>query len=113
VTYFELVGRADGTIRDHLRLFAESLSRAFYDDAPLVPPSTWHGAFRALGDAIERRRARKGKVVLFFDELPWIATHRSGVLAALEHFLERLVFSARRHRAHRLWLRCVMDVAQR
>lgn len=86
LTYFELVGRADGTVREHLQLFAESLSRTFHDGARLVAPSTWHDAFRALEDAIEKRRTRKDKVVLFFDELPWIATHRSGALAALEHF---------------------------
>ena len=29
------------------------------------------------------------KVILFFDELPWLATPKSGVLSALDHFLNR------------------------
>jgi hypothetical protein len=60
----------------------------FYAGAPLEPPVSWHQAFRALQAAIEAdsSRTRRTKFVLFFDELPWIATHRSGCLAELEHF---------------------------
>ncbi|MBX3188762.1 MAG: hypothetical protein KF819_17220 [Labilithrix sp.] len=92
VVMFEMVGRFEGTVSDHMQIFAESLSAAFYDGAPLAPPRSWHEAFRALQDAVERatragsRSKKKRKVVLFFDELPWMATHRSGVLRELEHF---------------------------
>lgn len=86
VHYFEMVGRFEGTLDEHLRVFAESLSRAFFGGADLKTPATWHEAFRSLGSAIEGLRKSKHKVVLFFDELPWIATHRSGCLQELEHF---------------------------
>ncbi len=85
VTYFEMVGRFDGALEDHLRIFSESLSETFHGGAELTPPGTWHEAFRSLSTAIERSR-NKGKFVLFFDELPWIATHRSGCLREIEHF---------------------------
>lgn len=84
VVYFEMVGRFEGRIETQLQLFAEALSRTFFRGAPLVAPSNWHEAFRALQAAIEGSRTNR-KFVLFFDELPWMATHRSGVLRALEH----------------------------
>lgn len=38
-----------------------------------------------LESVLEKRRS-KAKKVLFFDELPWQNTHRSGMLKALEQF---------------------------
>ncbi len=84
INYFEMVGRFEGSLADQLRVFSESLSEAFYRGAPIAPPTTWHEALRQLRAAIERSRSKK-KFVLFFDELPWIATHRSGCLRELEH----------------------------
>jgi hypothetical protein len=88
VAYFEMVGQLEATLADHLRIFAEALSRAFYRGAPLDPPASWHAAFQALEKAVESlpRAPTRKKVVLFFDELPWLATHRSGLLRELEHF---------------------------
>ena len=91
VVLFEMVGRFGASVGQHLQIFAESLSRAFHDGAPLLPPATWHDAFRALEAALEARRSKGKKIVLFFDELPWIATHRSGVLAELEQLTCSLV----------------------
>lgn len=85
VIYFEVVGRFGGTLDDHLRIFSESLARTFHEGAALKPPDDWHEAFRMLVSAIESRRTKR-KFVLFFDEVPWMATHRSGFLQELEHF---------------------------
>lgn len=86
VVYFEMIGRFQGSLDDHLRIFAESLSETFHGNAPIEPPGNWHAAFRILREAIEQRRGRKQKTLIFFDELPWIDTHRSGCLRELEHF---------------------------
>jgi hypothetical protein len=89
VVYFELVGQFEGTRNDHLRLFSESLSETFYNGARLAPPADWHEAFRLLRAALEqnaKQRRKAVKFVLFFDELPWMATHRSGFLREIEHF---------------------------
>ena len=50
-------------------------------------PEDWMSALQTLSRALEPRlrRARK-KLVVFFDELPWLATPRSGFLEAFEHF---------------------------
>jgi len=86
VVYFEMVGRCDANTQQQLTIFAEALSVTFYPRAALASPESWHDAFRALVAAIEQGRARKRKYVLFFDEVPWIDTHRSGFLRELEHF---------------------------
>ena len=46
-------------------------------------PENWFDAFDALRDAVSSRRGRK---ILFFDEMPWMDTPKSGFLPALEHF---------------------------
>ena len=61
--------------------FARSLEHAFGRAFP--PPSNWFDAFDALRGALQARRGRK---VLFLDELPWMDTPKSGFLPALEHF---------------------------
>lgn len=87
VLYFEMVGRFQGDLATHMSIFSESLSETFYDGARIAPAASWHEAFRALRSAIESKRpVRNRKFVLFFDELPWMATHRSGCLRELEHF---------------------------
>lgn len=85
IDYFEMTGRYQGDRAQHLKIFAEALADAFHGGAPLAPPESWQEAFGQLRRAIEGRRRRR-KVVLFLDELPWMASHRSGCLPALEHF---------------------------
>lgn len=87
VAYFEVVGKYQGTLREHLGVFAQALSATYHSGAKLAPPVSWSDAFVMLASAIEAQgRRKRRKHVLFFDELPWMATHRSGVLGALEHF---------------------------
>jgi AAA+ ATPase superfamily predicted ATPase len=85
---FELVGIHDGSMRDQLRAFASSLGHASGVPAPLEPPKDWHRAFEQLVAWLEPRlrRARTQKQVVFLDEVPWLATRRSGFLSAFEHF---------------------------
>jgi AAA+ ATPase superfamily predicted ATPase len=83
---FEVTGRYNATLADSLRIFAEAMADAFHAGAELTTPSSWHEAFRLLRRQLERVRDRKKKWVLFFDELPWLATHKSGCREELEHF---------------------------
>ena len=82
---FEVTGRHDATLKDNLRVFADALSDSFHHGEDLAPPTTWHEAFRRLRRELERRRTRH-KRVIFLDELPWLATHKSGFLQELELF---------------------------
>ncbi len=63
-------------------------------------PKTWMDAFRMLYQYLETLPQDEKKVV-FFDELPWMDTHKSGFLTAFEwfwnqwgHAMDNLVFIA-------------------
>ena len=48
-------------------------------------PKTWTEGFELLKDLITKTRTSKKKVI-FLDEMPWMATQRSGFLSAFEYF---------------------------
>lgn len=80
--YFEIVGHKGAPMATQLFHFMQSLQRAFGGTPPT--PKSWDGAFGALVEQLERHRAARS-IVLFFDELPWLATRRSGLLQALDY----------------------------
>jgi hypothetical protein len=85
--YFELTGMYGGAFKVQLQSFADALGKAtgtaVRSDAR---PVSWIEAFGMLARAMERLPRRKRKRVVFIDELPWLATQRSGFLPAFEHF---------------------------
>lgn len=85
---FELVGMHEVNLRTQLASFATSLARAHASPAPLAPPTDWLAAFEQLRRFLEPRLRKKAseKLVVFFDEVPWLASRRSGFLSAFEHF---------------------------
>ncbi|MBI5533484.1 MAG: AAA family ATPase [Deltaproteobacteria bacterium] len=83
---FEVTGRCNASLPQSLRIFADAMADTFHPGADWAVPSSWHEAFRSLQRELEHARERKKKWVLFFDELPWLATHKSGCREALEHF---------------------------
>jgi AAA+ ATPase superfamily predicted ATPase len=86
--YFEITGMKGGATAEQLFQFAYEFSRQFNGGKRISPPENWAQAFNLLHEAIEK--VEKGqKVVLFFDEVPWLASPRSKFLNALEHFWNR------------------------
>ncbi len=65
--------------------FSESLSETFSPGVPLQTAGTWDDAFKLMHQLIENSKT-KGKVVLFLDELPWMASRRSGLLQTLDYY---------------------------
>ena len=88
VRYFEIVGQQGASKADQLELFADAVSTSFHGGRRRPPaPRSWREACRVLGEEIDAAvRPASGRYVLFFDELPWLASARSGCLQALEHF---------------------------
>lgn len=82
---FELTGVHEEALDQQLANFAAALGQATGAAHRPAPPADWQQAFRQLTGYLETQRA-DGKVVVFFDELPWLASRRSGFLPALEHF---------------------------
>lgn len=84
---FELVGIHDADLPIQLREFAAALGTASQAPAPASPPTDWHQAFGQLASFLTARlKRRKHKQVVFFDEVPWLASRRSGFLSAFGHF---------------------------
>jgi AAA+ ATPase superfamily predicted ATPase len=83
--FFHVTGIQNGPIENQLEVFAKALGIGFYQGAPIAARERWFDAFQDLTDAIAKVLPNK-KIVLFFDEFPWMATPRSKLLMALEHY---------------------------
>ncbi len=87
-TYFELTGVYDASLKEQLYNFMVTYNDIFFDTPLSSPPTTWQEAFLLLRKKIETLPKTK-KIILFFDELPWLASKRSKFLPALEHLWNR------------------------
>ena len=67
---------------DQLLNFRDSLLKYGYENCPAI--KSWREAFLALEKVIEN--CEMEKKVVFMDELPWMDTHKSKFVPALEHF---------------------------
>lgn len=83
--FFHITGMRGGALRDQLDQFAKRIGQVFYDSPTVVPKTSWLDAFEDLLTAMNKVR-KNTKIVLFLDELPWMATPRSKLVAALELF---------------------------
>lgn len=86
--YFEITGMKNGSTAEQLFQFAYEFSRQFNEGIRIPTPKNWGEALSLLHEAIEKVEKDK-KIILFFDEVPWLASPRSKFLNALEHFWNR------------------------
>lgn len=82
--FFNVTGIQNGKMITQIERFTKEISRTFYQGIELKKQDNWIDAFDVLSNAIEKL-AKDKKIVLFLDEFPWMATHKSGLLQALEH----------------------------
>lgn len=80
---FEHAGILHGTMAEQLAEFGDSLRRAGLEGVRAL--TNWREAFNELERLIAGSR-RRGKKVLFIDEMPWMDTPKSGFLKAFEVF---------------------------
>jgi len=80
---FYFTGVPNAGLANQLENFAEAL-REFSGRVHPVPKD-WFAAFRLLKAHLQDRR-QAGKKVVFIDELPWLDTHKSGFVPALDWF---------------------------
>ncbi len=85
-TFFEVTGLKDGDLKTQLQLFTHAVEETFYKGAvKLEQPKRWLDALKMLTGCIKELPEKK-KIILFFDELPWLATRKSGILQALDYY---------------------------
>jgi AAA+ ATPase superfamily predicted ATPase len=82
---FDFSGMHNSATSEQLESFTLALSAFSNASIPPETPKNWIRAFEMLKTYITHRIKRK-KAVIFFDEFPWIDSHKSGFLQAFEHF---------------------------
>lgn len=82
---FYQTGMKDAPKEEQLKNFSEKLAEYAGTNIQLKIPETWSEALDQLKKYLQ---AYKGKIkkVVFFDEIPWLSTHKSGFLEALDYF---------------------------
>ena len=81
---FEITGMRDASKARQLEMFARVLQSA--TGYRHQTPEGWSEAFQELTRYLEERLSDGQRKVVFFDELPWLASRRSGFLPSFEHF---------------------------
>jgi AAA+ ATPase superfamily predicted ATPase len=74
-----------------LSAFKREIETTFYGNVRkgfLGEPKNWMDALSLLTEAINLNKDPQ-KIILFLDELPWMATHKSGLLSALDYYWNR------------------------
>jgi AAA+ ATPase superfamily predicted ATPase len=85
VIFFNVTGSKNGSRLKQLAHFAQQIGEVFYGGLLLTVPKSWDEAFSILIKAINQQEKSK-KVILFFDELPWMATKKSLLLQELDYY---------------------------
>ena len=80
---FYVSGTIEGTMDDQLFNFNASLRK--YGDAQTPVAKDWRQAFEALAALLEGKK-KKGRMLIFIDELPCFDTPRSGFVKAFDYF---------------------------
>jgi len=82
---FSCTGQNNGKTQEQLINFAEQLNLYFPGRKTILAPATWQEAFSVLRECIDSLKGDRKKVI-FFDELPWLDSHKSGFLSAFGYF---------------------------
>ena len=82
---FYISGLANATKAEQLENFHATLGVYSHGKTPYSQAKNWTEAFRQLIHLLERSKKR-GKKVVFIDEISWFDTPRSGFITGLEYF---------------------------
>src|SRR6185437_3034312 len=81
---FYITGMANVSLATQLANFHLAISKYAPPGMTISPASNWLTAFHQLSLILENQK--KGKKVVFLDELPWLDTAKSEFIQALEYF---------------------------
>ncbi len=81
---FHITGIKDVNKKLQIQNFVEARNDFFPESSPFATPDNWLTAFTQLKQILGK--PKKKKRVLFFDELPWLASGSSEFLKAFDHF---------------------------
>lgn len=83
--FFDALGAKEGTTEEQIHNFCKRIGDVFLDGVVPHVQNEWTEVFRLLNQLIEKIPSNK-KVVIFLDELPWMATKKSKLLGTLDYY---------------------------
>ncbi|MFA6409297.1 MAG: ATP-binding protein, partial [Gammaproteobacteria bacterium] len=83
--FFDVMGAKKGTLSQQIKHFTKRIGDVFYNGASLAVGKNWDNTFEILTEAIAITPKDK-KIVLFFDEFPWMATKNSRLIQHLDYY---------------------------
>lgn len=86
--FFYASGLQKGSLKVQISEFYKHISATFFNGVGIQPRYRWMDVFEDLTQAMTPLLNHQ-KIVLFFDELPWMATPKSGLLEALDYYWNR------------------------
>ena len=87
--FFHITGTPRATTQQQLWNFSQIYSDVFNNGDQIEQPGSWQEAFHLLKKGIGRFAAKK--IILFLDELPWLANKKSNFVEALSYFWNRFI----------------------
>ena len=91
-TFFHITGTPFEATKQQIWSFSHVYSDVFNNGDPIPTPASWQEAFHLLKDAVRKEKSKQ-KIVLFFDELPWLANKKSGFIEGLSYLWNRYLES--------------------
>lgn len=82
---FEITGIQHASLKEQLSNFTYQLASESKVQNQFKPPTDWLTAFQQLIQYLKQKRVKRKKIV-FIDELPWVASRKSGFMKALGYF---------------------------
>ncbi len=86
--FFEITGSFNRSPKDQLANFYTEFKALFDSAKESTTPKNWRDAFARLVKAVEMIEGKQ-KVILFFDELPWLSSGKSDFLSAVDYAWNR------------------------
>lgn len=84
--FFNVTGTKDGPMKEQIANFTDQLGQVFYGGVKLEAKKNWRDAFDLLTTVLKTHVKDDKPIVLFFDELPWMAGRNSRLLQALDYY---------------------------
>jgi uncharacterized protein len=75
--YFEITGSHIASVREQIKNYHREFCALFGAHRYSTEPEDWNTALYRLHETIEQLDSQH-KIIIFFDELPWLAAPRSG-----------------------------------
>lgn len=83
--FFNATGLEKGNMKEQISNFTDQISLIFHRGTPIQEEKNWKETFKLLSKELDAIPKKK-KIILFLDELPWMATQHSHFLENLDHY---------------------------